>query len=228
MKNTHKIGFWTTWLHGRHQVNGSGSLVSLTQCNTNSWTANVQSQSSLSELPSFKSHFASLELLLPNHTEFLILSTWWKAVPSADQHEPPSLGLLYFANVFFHEMWNVDLTYMMAEENPKNENVKSSCRTLMIPEQAPAFELPVSQQMENIWQPPHNNPAGLGSHVLDQIPWSSQLEQNHKEYCYVHQCLEMSLLQQFSRQYVMFKSSSICFTSLSTKPLDLDCYDILS
>ncbi len=71
-------------------------------------------------------------------------------MPSEDRHEDPSLGLLYFASVFFHEVGNVDLTYMMAEENPKNENVKSSCRTLMIPEQAPVFELVVSQQMANI------------------------------------------------------------------------------
>ena len=62
MKNTRKIGFWTTWLHGRHQVNGSGSLVPLIQCNKNSWTANVQSPSSRSKFPSFKSYLASLEL----------------------------------------------------------------------------------------------------------------------------------------------------------------------
>ncbi len=54
-------------------------------------------------------------------------------MPSADRHEDPSLGLLYFASVFFHEVGNMDLTYMIAEENPKNENVKSSCRTLMRP-----------------------------------------------------------------------------------------------
>jgi len=49
------------------------------------------------------------------------------AVPSADGHKDPSLGLTYFANEFFHEVGNVDLTDMMTTENPKNENVKSFC-----------------------------------------------------------------------------------------------------
>jgi hypothetical protein len=35
------------------------------------------------------------------------------------------LGLAYFANEFFHDVGNVDLTDMMAAENPKNENVQS-------------------------------------------------------------------------------------------------------
>jgi hypothetical protein len=47
------------------------------------------------------------------------------AVPSADGHKDPSLGLTYFANEFFHEVGNVDLAGMMAAENPKNENVQS-------------------------------------------------------------------------------------------------------
>ena len=47
------------------------------------------------------------------------------AVPSADGHKDSSLGLTYFANEFFHEVGNVDLTDMMAAENPKNENVQS-------------------------------------------------------------------------------------------------------
>ena len=33
---TPKMGFWTTWLHSRHLVNGSGSLEPLLQYNTNS------------------------------------------------------------------------------------------------------------------------------------------------------------------------------------------------
>ncbi len=32
------------------------------------------------------------------------------AVPSADGHKDSSLGLKYFANEFFHEVGNVDLT----------------------------------------------------------------------------------------------------------------------
>jgi len=47
---------------GTRLINGSGSLVPLIQCNKNSCTANVQSPSSLSEFPSFKSYLASLEL----------------------------------------------------------------------------------------------------------------------------------------------------------------------
>jgi hypothetical protein len=66
-------------------------------------------QGSLSKFQIFKSH--------------LVKRT---AVPSADGHKDPSLGLTYFANEFFHEMGNVDLTDMMAAaENPKNENVQS-------------------------------------------------------------------------------------------------------
>jgi hypothetical protein len=44
---------------------------------------------------------------------------------SADGNKDPSLGLTYFAIEFFHEVGNVDLTEMMAAENPKNENVQS-------------------------------------------------------------------------------------------------------
>ncbi len=42
-------------------------------------------------------------------------------VPSADGHK----DLTYLACEFFHEVGNVDLTEMMATENPKNENVQS-------------------------------------------------------------------------------------------------------
>ncbi len=45
---------------------------------------------------------------------------------------------------------------------------------------------------------------------------SFQPEQHQEEYLYYHQYLEMSHWPQFSRQYVMLKSS-ICFTSLSSK-----------
>jgi hypothetical protein len=48
-------------------------------------------------------------------------------VPSAGRHKEPSLGLKYFASEFLHEVGNVDLTDMMAVENPKNENVQSFC-----------------------------------------------------------------------------------------------------
>jgi hypothetical protein len=47
------------------------------------------------------------------------------AVPSADGNKDPLLGLTYFANEFFHEVGNVDLTDLMAAENLKNENVQS-------------------------------------------------------------------------------------------------------
>jgi hypothetical protein len=66
------------------------------------------SQGSLSKFQIFKSH--------------LVKRT---AVPSADEHKDSSLGLMYFAYEFFHEVGNVDLTDMMAAENPKNENVQS-------------------------------------------------------------------------------------------------------
>ena len=66
------------------------------------------SQGSLSKFPIFKSN--------------LVKRT---AVPSADGHKDSSLVLRYFANEFFHEVGNVDLTDMMAAENPKNENVQS-------------------------------------------------------------------------------------------------------
>ncbi len=65
------------------------------------------SQGSLSKFQIFKSH--------------LVKRT---AVPSADEHKDSSLGLTYFAYKFFHEVGNVDLTDMMAAENPKNENVQ--------------------------------------------------------------------------------------------------------
>ncbi len=65
------------------------------------------SQGSLSKFQIFKSH--------------LVKRT---AVPSADGHKDSSLGITYFANEF-HEVGNVDLTDMMAAENPKNENVQS-------------------------------------------------------------------------------------------------------
>ncbi len=48
-------------------------------------------------------------------------------MPSADRHKDPSLGLLYFASEFVDEVGNVDLTNMMATENPKDENVQSFC-----------------------------------------------------------------------------------------------------
>jgi hypothetical protein len=48
-------------------------------------------------------------------------------VPSVDRHKDPSLGLLYFASEFFHEVGNVDLADMMVTKNPKNENVQSFC-----------------------------------------------------------------------------------------------------
>jgi hypothetical protein len=66
------------------------------------------SQDSLSKFQIFKSH--------------LVKRT---AVPTAAGHKDCSLGLTYFANEFFHEVGNVDLTDMMAAENPKNENVQS-------------------------------------------------------------------------------------------------------
>jgi hypothetical protein len=47
------------------------------------------------------------------------------AVPSADGHKDSSFCLTYFANEFFHEVGNVDLSDMMVAENPKNENVQS-------------------------------------------------------------------------------------------------------
>jgi hypothetical protein len=55
-------------------------------------------------------------------------------VPSADGHKD-SLGLTYFANEFFHEVGNEDLTDMMAAENPKNEMFRAFS-TLMAPEKA--------------------------------------------------------------------------------------------
>jgi hypothetical protein len=69
------------------------------------------------------------------------------AVPSADGHKDFSLGLTYFANEFFHEVGNVDLTDMMAAENPKNEMFRAFS-TLMALKR---LELVLSQQMANIW-----------------------------------------------------------------------------
>ncbi len=53
--------------------------------------------------------------------------------------------------------------------------------------------------------------------MLDQIPWRFQPKQHQEVNYYCHQCLEMLHWHQFSRQYVMFKSYSICFISFSSK-----------
>ncbi len=178
------------------------------------------SQSSLSKFLSFKTHLANLELSpvepyqIFDFVNFRLdgrpcfLQTNIKTPPWAFCISPVISSMKW-------EMWTSHIWWWKRIQRKKM--FRALVRTLMAPEKAPVWASGVTtdgkhQQSHNN----HNNQAGLGSHVPDQIPWSSQLEQNQEEYCYFHQCLEMSHWQQFSRQYVMFKSS-ICFTNLSSK-----------
>jgi hypothetical protein len=104
---------------------------------------------------------------------------------SADGHKDPSLGLLYFASEFFYkwEMWTSHIWWRKRIQ--RMQIFRALVRTLKHQKRLQC-ELVVSQHLATSGQQPHNNPADLGSHVPDQIPWSSQPEQNQEKYCYFH------------------------------------------
>ncbi len=106
------------------------------------------------------------------------------------------------------EMWTSQIWRRQRTQRMKMFRAFS---TLMAPEKAWASIVITDGKY---LQQHHNNPAGSGYMCLIRSLRSFQPEQHQEEYLYYHQYLEMSRWQQFSRQYVMLKSSSICFTSL--------------
>jgi hypothetical protein len=139
------------------------------------------SQSSLSEFLRFKSYLANLELSpVESYQSFDFVNFMLDERPcflQMDIKTPLWAFCILPASSSISGKCGPHI-YGGGRES-KNKNVQSSVFRLQC-------DLVVSQQMATSGQQPHNNPAGLGSHVPDQIPWSSQPEQNQENYCYFH------------------------------------------
>ena len=146
------------------------------------------SQSSLSEFLCFKSHLANLELSpVESYQSFDFVNFMLDGRPCFLQTDIKT------------PLWAYCISPVSSSISGKcgphiygggRESKEWKCSELLLEhwwhQKRLQCELVVSQQMATSGQQPHNNPAGLGSHVPDQIPWSSQPEQNQEKYCYFH------------------------------------------
>jgi hypothetical protein len=107
------------------QVNGTESWY--VSSNVKQIVGMFHSQSSLSKFLCFKSHLANLELSpVESYQIFDFVNFSLDVRPRLLKMNIKTPNWAFCISPVIHEMGNVDLTHIMAEENPKTKNVQSS------------------------------------------------------------------------------------------------------